>query len=961
MLFVLSFQSFPMRFAFVSDIHANRQAWQAVLTDLSCNDVDVVICLGDVVGYGPAPADVLESVYQHVDYFVLGNHDAVVAGRLDPECFNDSAREIIDWTCAQLGDAAIRFFGEVPMMIETADFACAHADFADPDLWGYLLEPADAGPSFEATQAPLLFYGHTHEPCVMQLDPEGFAHYRKHEIFSVEPGWRFLVNVGSVGDPRDGDLRASYCIYDKVKQLVQFRKVPFDIDAYAAEIKAAGIPTLPYVVEMQQEKTPRRVSDLLSFHPPAARQPDAMDANRRQRIEIDSETLADIREQHRRGLAHATSRGENRLPWILASLTLLVLCLGLGAYIWFQQAGNSPAEPDDRLLSGLSQPSAPGTVPPIFSTPQSDTPPDIDGVESNSVSPDVAQLPFKPETPRSEFALETPTNATVAPPSLAPIVPAPAPTRPSLIETPARPNYPDFIGVAAQQLLQSGIGAALIRLEGEAPERRTATELLRAVNDVPRQVAESFRSAIDQTIQVDLKGKGPTPVRVQRVADTTIVGLQPLLSGGKVVGSRELTFQISELSNTELLRRASDADLPVFAMWRGLRNFQAKQPLAARQLFFASDTPIGRAAAEHLGNEHQQRIEAAARATWQNFQRSINEIKSQDDAAWLSEELNRFREVYGLTEIGRKMEKDLTVMQKTVRVLAANNYVVNGDFEAGELAPWIVHSHRDSAASEFVSDAVRGQSAVRIFFQSDKGKVNLEADNNAAVLEQELELPPRTLCLLTAHVRVEEPSHSKLSIRIGESYLKREVDKETGDEWTAYHMLFLPRANRETLEISVSQKSHSRFRTMLVDEVRVQQTRPESGPPTDAVEFNGHRYQILTLAADLTAATEWCQTAGGHLLTINSREENSFIHTLLKDRGVTQRLLLGLKHVGNNRYEWITGEPMTYENWGDRMQKEPQHAGAAISVRTSTHGMFWNHATRPDGFFFICEWESGSP
>ena len=98
-----------MRYGIVSDIHANIQAWKAVLRDMRNEGVDSILCLGDVVGYGPNPAEVLDSCYQHVDYFILGNHDAVIGNRLDSNLFNDNAKFLIEWTRDQLNQASFKF------------------------------------------------------------------------------------------------------------------------------------------------------------------------------------------------------------------------------------------------------------------------------------------------------------------------------------------------------------------------------------------------------------------------------------------------------------------------------------------------------------------------------------------------------------------------------------------------------------------------------------------------------------------------------------------------------------------------------------------------------------------------------------------------------------------------------------------------------------------------------------
>lgn len=256
-----------MRYALVSDIHANEQAWEAVLADTVKAGVDGIICLGDIVGYGPRPAKVLESVYEHTDMFLLGNHDAVICGRFDSDCFNDAAREIIEWTGLQLNESAIDFFNQVPMMILGDTFALSHAEFAVPERFDYIYDPPEAMESFRAVEQQFLFCGHTHFPGTIRLLPDGRSDYRKPTDFNMEEGFRYLVNVGSVGDPRNGDTRASYVIYDLDQESVDFRNVPFDIDAYRLDIEHAGIPTKPVLFDYADTLTPvESVTQVREFH-----------------------------------------------------------------------------------------------------------------------------------------------------------------------------------------------------------------------------------------------------------------------------------------------------------------------------------------------------------------------------------------------------------------------------------------------------------------------------------------------------------------------------------------------------------------------------------------------------------------------------------------------------------------------------------------------------------------------
>jgi len=158
---MLAICDYPMRYAVVSDIHANRQAWQAVLDDIALQGTDAILCVGDVIGYGPMPAVTLDSVCKYADVMVLGNHDAVIGNRINVEIFNDDACRIIEWTRERLNDDATRLFAKMPLELEVEDFLIVHAEVADPERFYYIEEAESARESFDACEHALIFVGHT--------------------------------------------------------------------------------------------------------------------------------------------------------------------------------------------------------------------------------------------------------------------------------------------------------------------------------------------------------------------------------------------------------------------------------------------------------------------------------------------------------------------------------------------------------------------------------------------------------------------------------------------------------------------------------------------------------------------------------------------------------------------------------------------------------------------------------
>ncbi len=258
-----------MRFALVSDIHANLQAWKAVELDIASLGADRIVCLGDVVGYGPNPAEVLESVYARVHHFVLGNHDAVVCGRLEPDLFTGPARRLVEWTAGRLDARARAVLSRWPLSLRGEAFRCAHGELGDPARFRYVIEPEDARPSWQVTEDRLLFVGHSHSPGIFLLGHSNTPHRVDPQDCVVDGDRRFLVNVGSVGQPRDGDARACYVLYDSERRSLRWRRIPFDLDAYRAAVGRARMPaSADYFLAFDPLREARPLRTMICFRPP---------------------------------------------------------------------------------------------------------------------------------------------------------------------------------------------------------------------------------------------------------------------------------------------------------------------------------------------------------------------------------------------------------------------------------------------------------------------------------------------------------------------------------------------------------------------------------------------------------------------------------------------------------------------------------------------------------------------
>ena len=243
-----------MRYAIISDVHANEAALRAVLTDAVDEQVEKIICLGDVLGYGPEPVAALELVYRRAHVCLAGNHDDAVCGRFPVEDFTDFAAAAVARHRAAITPEAKDWLAHLPYTCEFEGFACAHGDFSDPQHFNYVLEAEDAVASWEARREQLLFVGHSHQPCIFVLGASGTPHRIDAADFTLEDGKRYIVNPGSVGYPRSGDCRSSYCIFDDAERTVEFRSLPFDLDSYAEKMHGQGLNEAPWMLARAAER-----------------------------------------------------------------------------------------------------------------------------------------------------------------------------------------------------------------------------------------------------------------------------------------------------------------------------------------------------------------------------------------------------------------------------------------------------------------------------------------------------------------------------------------------------------------------------------------------------------------------------------------------------------------------------------------------------------------------------------
>lgn len=232
-----------MKYGVLGDIHANLSALQSVLDRFSEEGVDTVLSVGDVVGYGAAPRECIELLRGVEATVVKGNHDAAAVGEMELLYFNNYAREAVRWTQTVLTNEDHDWLKELPLVRDLEHCSVGHGTYANPELFDYVQSTTDADPSLDLLEAQVCFVGHTHVPVTLLRlsdDPHRTAYTVEDEI-DLRDTLKALVNVGSVGQPRDEDPRAAYAIYDSSLDRVWIRRVEYDIDREAARIRAAGL------------------------------------------------------------------------------------------------------------------------------------------------------------------------------------------------------------------------------------------------------------------------------------------------------------------------------------------------------------------------------------------------------------------------------------------------------------------------------------------------------------------------------------------------------------------------------------------------------------------------------------------------------------------------------------------------------------------------------------------------
>jgi len=230
-----------MKYALLSDVHGNLEAFEAVLKEIEKQSPEEILFLGDIVGYGANPNQSIELLKSITDTALAGNHDHAAAGLTDITCFNPYAKEAILWTQNCLTSDHLVYLKRLPYVLSKEEMTLVHASPKEPEQWHYLSGTGSIGNNFDCFDTRLCFIGHTHIPLVI-IEEKGEVTSSSETSIEIEESKRYMINIGSVGQPRDGNNQAAYAIYDTKEGVIEIHRTSYDIRRAKEKIIKEGIP-----------------------------------------------------------------------------------------------------------------------------------------------------------------------------------------------------------------------------------------------------------------------------------------------------------------------------------------------------------------------------------------------------------------------------------------------------------------------------------------------------------------------------------------------------------------------------------------------------------------------------------------------------------------------------------------------------------------------------------------------
>ncbi|MFH0826693.1 MAG: metallophosphoesterase family protein [Candidatus Omnitrophota bacterium] len=231
-----------MRYGIFSDVHSNLEALDAVIDAFKKEDINTYLCAGDLVGYAANPNECIERVLGLKPVIVAGNHDGGAVHLFPSDYFNQWAAVALSWTARCLTEKNKSLLLSLKLVYKNEDLTLVHGTLNDPADFHYLVDSSDAQASFRLLTTDVCFIGHTHRPGLFSKDAQVHVRYQEDSFLRMAPGHKYIVNVGSVGQPRDGSPLASYCIYDSQKKEIMIKRLDYDRETAKRKIEDAGLP-----------------------------------------------------------------------------------------------------------------------------------------------------------------------------------------------------------------------------------------------------------------------------------------------------------------------------------------------------------------------------------------------------------------------------------------------------------------------------------------------------------------------------------------------------------------------------------------------------------------------------------------------------------------------------------------------------------------------------------------------
>jgi len=232
-----------MRYGILSDIHGNLEALEAVIQSCTHQGVRQFFCLGDVVGYGANPNECVLRLKALKSVCITGNHDWAVIGKFNTSTFNDFAKKAVLWSQQNISDETLEFLNSLSLIYNHDEFVLVHGSLDQPEQFFYIQDISDTGDTFYLMKQKLCFIGHTHIPQIYIKRGENVS-LGADQTIHLERNVKYIINIGSVGQPRDGNPQAAYCIYDPDLERIEIKRVAYNVSLAGRKIIEAGLPEM---------------------------------------------------------------------------------------------------------------------------------------------------------------------------------------------------------------------------------------------------------------------------------------------------------------------------------------------------------------------------------------------------------------------------------------------------------------------------------------------------------------------------------------------------------------------------------------------------------------------------------------------------------------------------------------------------------------------------------------------